>query len=96
MAGQASTGTCLCATVELASIQVAVQAALRLDASFANGVNAEKNPVTKVVNLIKDMQVRASYFRRSGSVQDAFRCFRGRPCRSLSQLVTARCVFMRS
>ena len=45
--------------VELASIQVAVQAALRLDASFANGANEAKNPVTKVVNLIKDMQVHA-------------------------------------
>ena len=40
--------------------QVAVQAALRLDTSFANDANEAKNyPVTKVVNLIKDMQVHA-------------------------------------
>jgi len=41
----------------VATLIVAVQAALRLDASFANDANEAKNyPVTKVVNLIKDMQ----------------------------------------
>jgi len=40
----------------VATLIVAVQAALRLDASFATDINAERNPVTKVVNLIKDMQ----------------------------------------
>jgi len=40
----------------VATLIVAVQAALRLDTSFATDANVEKNPVTKVVNLIKDMQ----------------------------------------
>ena len=61
-------------------VQVAVQAALRLDASFANDANEAKNyPVTKVVNLIKDMQVHARCLWRSVFVQDAIWCLRGRP-----------------
>jgi hypothetical protein len=40
----------------VATLIVAVQAALRLDASSVTDANAARNPVTKVVNLIKDMQ----------------------------------------